>query len=152
MYNYILWKIWDFKWCIMDNMPEACRMLAPNGQIIIHMWLDWNQTGMFHVQIFGISMLETLTALTLWQISDLVIRAMRYLLRRDTIINENKGYLRGGPWQNFLEYQIWALGTTGDPNNRENFWWSSGTSAPNRLRATPRPKIGRKIVISPRWS
>ena len=27
-----------------------------------------------------------------------------------------------------------------------------GPSVPNRLRATPRPKNGRKIVISPRWS
>ena len=58
----------------------------------------------------------------------------------------------GGPRQIFLDDQIWALGTTGAPNNKGNYLWSYGTSAPNRLRATPRPKIGRKIVISPRWS
>ena len=57
--------------------------------------------------------------------------------------------LRGGSKANVLDDQIWALGNTGAPNNRGNFWWSSGTSAPNRLRATPRPKIGHKIVISP---
>ena len=50
---------------------------------------------------------------------------------------KNTLLLRGGPRQIFLEDQIWALGTTGAPSRRGNFWWSSGTSAPNCLRATP---------------
>ena len=31
---------------------------------------------------------------------------------------------RGGSRQHFWEDQFWALGTTGAPNDRGNFWWS----------------------------
>ena len=59
--------------------------------------------------------------------------------------------LKGGGQTFFGAFINSELGP-GGPIYGPNFWRSFWTSAPNQLRATPRPNMEPKIAISPRWS
>ena len=64
------------------------------------------------------------------------------------LVGNSSVILRGGG-QTFLE-PLSIL--RGGPMYGQSFWQSFWTSAPNRLRATPRPNMEPEIAISPRWS
>ena len=52
-------------------------------------------------------------------------------------------FIKGGvPSIFFWELQFWDRSCPTRPIHVPTFWWSFGTSAPNRLRATPRPNMG----------
>ena len=58
----------------------------------------------------------------------------------------------GGPSHFFGKIHFEPRAPQVPPSHRGNFWRRFGTSAPNRLRATPCPTIVPKIGISPSWS